>query len=181
MTFDNIRRTKHLNMRKASNEKTRFFSNGVLCPNFPERIPLFFLMLLLVNILNSYFKAANNCWQSCKCSDKYSKALIATICWSLWKELKHVLYILHYLSHHKKKIQTKTTKTQTKTNPKATKSVQCNSRKMNKGLCTELPESAEKALRRDHMIPCTKSLWQEQDWYRLVRLSCLTGLGTKPW
>lgn len=58
------------------------FFNGVLCPNFPERIPLFFLMLILANILNSYFKAANNCRQSCKCSDKYSKALIATICWS---------------------------------------------------------------------------------------------------
>lgn len=25
MTFDNIRRTKHLNMRKTSNEETRFF------------------------------------------------------------------------------------------------------------------------------------------------------------
>lgn len=88
-------------MRKTSNEKNKiFFFNGVLCPDFPEKIPLFFLMLLLVNILNSYFKAANNCWQSCKCSDKYSKALIATICWSFWKELKHVLYILHY---HKKK------------------------------------------------------------------------------
>lgn len=102
MIFDNIRRTKHLNMRKRNNEKTRFFFNGLLCPNFPERIPLFFLMLLLVCILNSYFKDVNNCRQSCKCSDKYSKALIATICWSFWKELKHVLYILHYLSYHKR-------------------------------------------------------------------------------
>lgn len=164
MTFDNIRRTKHLNMRKTINKKQDFFFNGVVCPNFPERIPLFFLMLLLVNILNSYFKAVNNCRQSCKCSDKYSRALIATICWSFWKELKHVLYILRCLSYHKIPQTKTTTKTQTKTNPKATtysKSAQSSSRKMNNGLCTKLPESAETALRRDHMIPCTKSLWQE--------------------
>lgn len=58
---------------------------------------------LLVNTFNSHFKAANNCRQSCKCSAKYSKALIATTCCSFWKEIKkHSLDKLHYLSYYQK-------------------------------------------------------------------------------